>query len=281
LTFCEHFSASLHMAGSLFLGGERGERRGKLTLAVLRGSDLKAMDLNGKSDPYVEVSVRTGAKIGGKKTDIISTPVIKKTLNPTWTKGNSITRHAVADTKYDVVKFKVWDKDTLSSDDLMGTGELKLGDVPCGELTETVVTLNTKGRLHISILVEDPNGAERQAKEAREKAAKADMDQMIEDRHNRAADRADFLAAMKPAGTSSEASNGAPSSAEAAATTDSSASSSTRPLVGGTVTLDGPSSSGRSGVSASDVGHVRSYEEERQREQQLGAVEAVLDGLSS
>ena len=51
---------------------------GRLTVTIIKAINLKAMDLNGKSDPYVKVTlVSCGKRIKKKKTS-----VLKNTLHP-------------------------------------------------------------------------------------------------------------------------------------------------------------------------------------------------------
>ncbi len=51
---------------------------GRLTVTIIKAINLKAMDLNGKSDPYVKVTlISCGKRIKKKKTS-----VLKNTLHP-------------------------------------------------------------------------------------------------------------------------------------------------------------------------------------------------------
>jgi Ca2+-dependent lipid-binding protein len=276
---------------SVTMGVESGTP-GKLTLTVVRGADLKAMDLNGKSDPYVEVQVRNGAKVGGRRTDILSTEVVKKTLNPVWHKDNTVKDLQVRDTKFDFLEFKVWDKDTLSSDDLMGEGSIMLDEFKIGEKVEKWIPLDTKGRILVEVFIDDPQGIERQKRDAVRKEKKKQSDAMIDAMTKRREDAAADMVAIRGmaagAKSSLEAHDSESKATAAAAGTGGSGSAAAPPqsgssgFVGGVVTLDGPStgSSSSSGMSASDVGHVRTYEEERRRNEQLDTVESVLDAVT-
>jgi Ca2+-dependent lipid-binding protein len=53
---------------------------GRLTVTVVKALNLKSMDINGKSDPYVKVTlISKGKRLKKKKTS-----VMKNTLNPVY-----------------------------------------------------------------------------------------------------------------------------------------------------------------------------------------------------
>lgn len=101
-------------------------------VTVMSGKDLTAADSNGFSDPYVEVCVvrkgwqsLDGKSMKPKKLDcegniFLTTPVIKKTLNPVWTTGNVVTLKVLPD---QVILFRLWDHDTITAHDSIGVIE--------------------------------------------------------------------------------------------------------------------------------------------------------------
>lgn len=84
-----------------------------LTAHVVCGKDLKAMDRNGTSDPYVVLKV-------GQST--VKTRVVQKTLNPEW---NETFQLLCSDVGTQVLTVSVYDKDLLV-DDLIGQTVLPL-----------------------------------------------------------------------------------------------------------------------------------------------------------
>ncbi|XP_025833213.1 synaptotagmin-10-like [Agrilus planipennis] len=88
---------------------------GRLTLTVIKGRNLKAMDITGKSDPYVKVYlICQGKRIKKKKTS-----VKKSTLNPVY--NEALVFDVPSDNVEDVsLIVKVFDYDRIGSDDLMG-----------------------------------------------------------------------------------------------------------------------------------------------------------------
>lgn len=58
---------------------------GRLTITIIKATNLKAMDLNGKSDPYVKIELVNGEKRVKKK----KTSVIRNTLHPVFNESMS------------------------------------------------------------------------------------------------------------------------------------------------------------------------------------------------
>ena len=81
---------------------------GRLTVTVVKAINLKSMDINGKSDPYVKIS-----GIG----QAVKTNVINNNLNPIWNE----TFHFFVDVANPNPKLllQVFDSD-LNSDDFLG-----------------------------------------------------------------------------------------------------------------------------------------------------------------
>lgn len=86
-----------------------------LTIAVLKARNLKAKDINGKSDPYVKVWLMFGEKRVEKK----KTPVYKCNLNPTFnqTFEFDVPWEQIRDCALDIV---VMDFDTIGRNEMIG-----------------------------------------------------------------------------------------------------------------------------------------------------------------
>ncbi|CAL5013161.1 unnamed protein product [Urochloa decumbens] len=92
----------------------------RLTVRVIEARNLRAMDSNGFSDPYVKLQL-------GKQR--FKTKVVKMNLNPTWDQEFSF---LVGDVR-DVLKLDVYDEDILQMDDFLGQLRLPLEDVLAAE----------------------------------------------------------------------------------------------------------------------------------------------------
>ncbi|KAG8066460.1 hypothetical protein GUJ93_ZPchr0004g39451 [Zizania palustris] len=80
--------------------------RGVLSVTVLSGEDLPAMDMNGKSDPYVVLSLK-------KSKTKYKTRVVNESLNPVW---NQTFDFVVEDGLHDMLMLEVYDHDTFRRD---------------------------------------------------------------------------------------------------------------------------------------------------------------------
>ncbi|XP_062191388.1 C2 and GRAM domain-containing protein At1g03370-like isoform X4 [Phragmites australis] len=92
----------------------------RLTVRVIGARNLRAMDSNGFSDPYVKLQL-------GKQR--FKTKVIKMNLNPTWDQEFSF---LVGDVR-DVLKFYVYDADMLGIDDFLGLVRVPIEDALAAE----------------------------------------------------------------------------------------------------------------------------------------------------
>jgi Ca2+-dependent lipid-binding protein len=95
-----------------------------LSIKVKEAKGIPAADSNGKSDPYVVLT------IGGQKK---KTKIIHKTLEPKWYEDF---RFDIDDSQH-VLRFEVFDHDKFSKDDSLGYYELNLktAHIPIGQWT--------------------------------------------------------------------------------------------------------------------------------------------------
>ncbi|XP_038974602.1 synaptotagmin-5-like [Phoenix dactylifera] len=92
--------------------------QGKLTLTVVKANGLKNMEIIGKSDPYVVLSVRPMFKV--------KTKVINNNLNPVW---NETFELIAEDKETQSVILEVFDEDNLAQDKRLGVAKLALIDL--------------------------------------------------------------------------------------------------------------------------------------------------------
>ncbi|ESO89239.1 hypothetical protein LOTGIDRAFT_106084, partial [Lottia gigantea] len=90
---------------------------GRLLVVILEGSNLKASDQNGKSDPYCEVSMGSQEH---------RTKVVPGTLNPKW---NNSMQFTIKDLNQDVLCISVFDQDIYSPNDFLGRTEIRVKEV--------------------------------------------------------------------------------------------------------------------------------------------------------
>ena len=92
----------------------------ELSITVLRALDLPAADVGGTSDPYCKL-LFTNERIG-------KTKAINYTLNPEWNETFilSIPTQLSTLSPLSTVTVEIWDKDSLSADDLLGSVRLFL-----------------------------------------------------------------------------------------------------------------------------------------------------------
>ncbi|XP_008545774.1 synaptotagmin-10 isoform X1 [Microplitis demolitor] len=111
---------------------------GRLTLTVIKARNLKAMDITGKSDPYVKVYLLCqGKRIKKKKTT-----VKKNTLFPVY--NESLVFDVPAENIDDVILIvKVIDYDRIGSNELMG----------CTAIGSNAIGI---GKEHWSLMLENP-----------------------------------------------------------------------------------------------------------------------------
>lgn len=128
LTERESWVRHIDAASKLFLDTEKQKREklynlrkingvGRLLVVLLEGCDLQASDVNGKSDPYCEVSMGVQEH---------KTKVIQATLNPRW---NASMQFTIKDLEQDVLCITVFDRDLFSPNDFLGRTEMRVNDI--------------------------------------------------------------------------------------------------------------------------------------------------------
>ena len=108
---------------------------GTLHVTLHRAQGLKAMDRNGKSDPYVKLT------LAGKTH---KSKIIKKTLDPVWEesfKWSGVLRELSADP----LQLHAFDYDFGSRDDKLGHASVDLRGLEGGEVREYAVQLSEQG----------------------------------------------------------------------------------------------------------------------------------------
>eukprot|EP01129_Flabellula_baltica_P010972 TRINITY_DN4713_c0_g1_i1.p1 TRINITY_DN4713_c0_g1~~TRINITY_DN4713_c0_g1_i1.p1 ORF type:complete len:559 (-),score=125.71 TRINITY_DN4713_c0_g1_i1:26-1702(-) len=115
--------------------------KGSLTICVLEGRKLKAMDpLTQSSDPYVKIHCGDAVK---------TTPYRKQTLYPVWVKEFDFLNVSPGGD----ILLEIFDRDDLSADDLIGSVTLS-GDVYyAGEVVQDWFPVLKKGKVRGEILV--------------------------------------------------------------------------------------------------------------------------------
>jgi len=135
--------------------------RGSLTICILRSRNLVALDLNGRSDPFVTVCV------GDSKQEKFKTKVVYRTLNPVWNEQITLAMPQ----KHQKISLIVWDKDPFtqekmgilrfSYDDLVNLGDgAGVNDKHWFDLEQA-----KSGEIQLSFKVELPQKHENSTKE--------------------------------------------------------------------------------------------------------------------
>ncbi|EAY10953.1 C2 domain containing protein, partial [Trichomonas vaginalis G3] len=101
---------------------------------VVDAKDLPAMDINGKADPFCQLTVN------GKGQEY-KTEVVMKNKNPTWNQSFNI---PVEDQNKDHLYVTLFDFDKDSDNDLIGYNRIKLRDLPLNTPVEREVELKKK-----------------------------------------------------------------------------------------------------------------------------------------
>ncbi|XP_031413296.1 multiple C2 and transmembrane domain-containing protein 1 [Meleagris gallopavo] len=88
--------------------------RGIVSITLIEGRELKAMDANGLSDPYVKF------RLGHQK---YKSKIMPKTLNPQWREQFDFHLY---DERGGIIDITVWDKDVGKKDDFIGSCQVDL-----------------------------------------------------------------------------------------------------------------------------------------------------------
>uniref|UniRef100_A0A4W3JS54 Multiple C2 and transmembrane domain containing 1 n=1 Tax=Callorhinchus milii TaxID=7868 RepID=A0A4W3JS54_CALMI len=88
--------------------------KGIVGITLVKGQNLKSMDPNGLSDPYVKF------KLGCQK---YKSKTVLKSLNPEWREHFDF---LLGDEKEEIVEITVWDKDSRKKDDFIGRCQINL-----------------------------------------------------------------------------------------------------------------------------------------------------------
>ena len=114
--------------------GHDETQMGVATVRVLRGSNLRAADRGGKSDPYVVVQAA-----GGKQ--LVKTSVKKGTVNPVWDETLELSVPNPAEP----LALSVWDHDNIGRNDSLGSGVISLAQCTPNVVTPLTLSLFEQG----------------------------------------------------------------------------------------------------------------------------------------
>ncbi|XP_068698307.1 synaptotagmin-like protein 2 isoform X2 [Montipora foliosa] len=102
---------------------KKGRKKGELQVHLLEARNLPGMDYDGMSDPYCKCYLLPDKKGKWKN----KSPVIKRTLNPTFNHKFSYEELSLDDLKEKVLEIVIYDFDLASSDEFLGGVRLGLG----------------------------------------------------------------------------------------------------------------------------------------------------------
>lgn len=114
--------------------------RGIVSITLIEGRDLKAMDSNGLSDPYVKF------RLGHQK---YKSKIIPKTLNPQWREQFDFHLY---EERGGIIDITAWDKDAGKRDDFIGRCQIDLS-VLSREQTHKLELRLEEGEGHLVLLV--------------------------------------------------------------------------------------------------------------------------------
>lgn len=104
-------------------------QKGELSVGVIQGSELPAMDMGGTSDPYIKVFVLPDKK------QKFETKVQRKTLNPIFNE-TFVFKVPYADIASRTLVFNIYDFDRFSKHDHIGQLKVPLNSVDLGRVIE-------------------------------------------------------------------------------------------------------------------------------------------------
>lgn len=111
---------------------------GHMKMEIIRGENLLAVDLNGKSDPMAVV------KLDG--IEVYKTSKKRKTLDPTW---NETTEFPMLSRSRQIVLVQVYDWDYTHDPELLGTANIDFSEIEPHTSTPFTAKLNTQGAVHL------------------------------------------------------------------------------------------------------------------------------------
>ena len=148
-----------HEGGGGLRGGREGGGGGNATsgpaigpgvfrIIIKRAENLKGMDWNGRSDPYVVLQCL-------RQTE--KTSVVKYTLNPVWNETVEF-RGLRQELLRSGLRLQVMDWDKRTQDDLLGEAHLPLLELEQANHSDYTVPLPTKGTVYLAVewLPDDP-----------------------------------------------------------------------------------------------------------------------------
>ncbi|XP_071814079.1 uncharacterized protein [Apostichopus japonicus] len=151
-----------HSEAGLAISGKRGkldfsvkynEQKMDLECSIHRAHDLKAMDPNGFSDPYVKLHILPRASSRSTK---LRTKTKFKTLNPQYMEELQYHGITTDDLQTKTLRLSVWDEDSLGHNDFIGEYLLPLKKLPLNETKSYSVFLQDQSEED-----EDLSGGER------------------------------------------------------------------------------------------------------------------------
>ncbi|XP_049564385.1 multiple C2 and transmembrane domain-containing protein 1 isoform X13 [Orcinus orca] len=114
--------------------------RGIVSITLIEGRDLKAMDSNGLSDPYVKF------RLGHQK---YKSKIMPKTLNPQWREQFDFHLY---EKRGGIIDITAWDRDAGKRDDFIGRCQIDLSALS-REQTHKLVLQLEEGEGHLVLLV--------------------------------------------------------------------------------------------------------------------------------
>lgn len=139
--------------GKLDFSVQYNEKKMDLRCSIHRAHDLKAMDPNGFSDPYVKLHILPRASSRSTK---LRTKTKFKTLNPEFKEELEYHGITPSDLHAKTLRLSVWDEDSLGHNDFIGEYLLPLSKLPLNEAKSYSVFLQDQ-----SDEIDDMSEAER------------------------------------------------------------------------------------------------------------------------
>merc|ERR1712032_956176 len=137
-----------------------------INVLVVGARNLGKSGMFGKADPYIVVSHKDKKK---------TSATINNDLNPQWNFENTF---AVSNSSKETLRFEVYDKDTVTKDDLMGSTEISITDAAQMKEGSWIPLQGCKsGELFVSVEVYQPKTGEEARLQAEADAVKAKQEE--------------------------------------------------------------------------------------------------------